>query len=372
VGAPRERPARRAARRDAGARHHLAGHRGGADPAAGGLAPGVGGAAPRRRGDAARRRGLAGERPHLVARGAGRREYLGELLGRDHPRAAAVARVGGQGRATGQPARPPHQRALLAAGAELRPLGVDPARPHRGPGRQVRRALPAGRWRHGGAGQRRARPHPPGGGRVGHARVAPRAGHRGHRDRAGPLRHAARADRGGAGSLDPLGEPDRRPHRPLGGRGAPALARGDHGRAGGRRPAGRAVHHGRPLAALDRGHQRLGGAGQQPAVRDGAAEQGGVGNDVQRAGGGDRGRGSGRCRAPREPGARRAGGDARSRIGRAPPGRDAGRDRRGGGRADRGGASRRADGAARGPPGAERPGPPAHRRAARWSCWWRT
>ena len=79
---------------------------------------------------------------------------------------------------------------------------------------------------------------------------------------------------------------------PLGRGGAAPLPGRHHGRARRRRPAGRALHDRGPLAALHRRDQRLRRAGEQPALRDGPAQQGGVGDRLQRAGRGHRGRGT--------------------------------------------------------------------------------
>ena len=197
----------------------------------------------------------------VVARG----EHRGQLLGGHHAGPAAAAGVRGQVRAAREPARPPDQRALLAAGAELRPLGVHPAPPHRRPGRQIFRPLPPGRRRHRRARGRRSGAYPPDRRRDGYAGPSSDKSPRIPTARSCASPSSASGSRWPRASdpptVDLIGELKVRSAAvaPLRS-GAPPTARS-------RSPIGHGgLHHRRPLAPLHRGDQRLRGADQQPTL----------------------------------------------------------------------------------------------------------
>jgi hypothetical protein len=133
------------------------------------------------------------------------------------------------------------------------------------------------------------------------------ADHRGRRRRPGAVLHQRERIEVAQGVATPTVNLIGGTHGPVRRRGSAPLAGRHDGRPGRGRPAGRPLYHRRPLAAFDRGHQRVGSAGQRTVVRDRAPQQGRMGNRLQRARRRHRGGGAGRHHPALQPRPRGAG-----------------------------------------------------------------
>ena len=194
--------------------------------------------------------------------------------------AAATGRRAGRAGRLRPPARPPHQRDLLAPGTELRPLRIAADGAHRGAGGPVHLPVPRGR-RHPGGARLRGAPRAPDRGGGGLPEPVARSvdpvpggrpadpGHRPRTDRAGGRARAGdRARRRRAGGTD--------------GRRTTARARHDARRHGRGRAAGPPLLHPGSLADLDGRHAGGRRPHQQPLLQPAAPRQGRVGDHLRR------------------------------------------------------------------------------------------